>query len=1046
MIEVLVAVVLVAILSAAATVGVSGYQRSLHQLEMDGIAKEIFVAAQNHLTMAESQGYLGRTDFGIREDGEENIFYMAVGSEYDPDDTDGVLNLMLPFGAIDELIRTGGSYVIRYQSRPAQVLDVFYAEAGDARYGHVFSADEYDALMGGYRGADRKEARSAYGPNRAVVGYYGGIPVSDLITGEPLQAPVIQIINQEKLYVRVTNPNSAVDYAALKLVVTGMTSGVSKEIDLISVGAGGERVFATRPNVTVGSNTFTVVLDDITAEGGHFRDLFCSSSFGENLIPGENIAVQAVAYNNYELTNVAYSAEKTVNSLFAGLGEDAVAQISNIRHLENLGTNISGVSVTLVGAQQTDDLSWSGFRESINAGAAGTVCVFDANGSPSGKGMFMPIDLPAGLAYNGGDCSIGDVSVNTDSAAGLFGTVSGGSVSDLELVNFSVSGAHAGALAGVMTNASVYRVLARNSGDDAALEIKGSGSVGGLVGHMSGGRVEQCAAALYVSSTGGDAGGLIGNASDATVTNSYSGGHTAGGEYLIFSIDGQEGRLNVCGANAGGLIGSMDNTAVTSCYSTCSASGSGATGGLVGAIRGGSVRNCYSTGLVEGAETTGAFVGAAEAGADLSDGNRYMEIVNDGMDPVGSGSNAVISAIDADKETYSSFIRTGNDASAGYAYDRQVIGEFAGRFYFVTVAQLAGLTDAAPFIESHYGDWAVPETHVINEASSQENRMQLMAVRDGKIRVDYDPNGGGWGDTEGIFDRHDQHWMEIDRGHRAIMPRPPEAPNGMIFLGWTTDREIASMHDFSGYTLGGASNDLTVVREQYLWDFDDSPDGDVTLYAVWSEAVTVTFSLTSSLTTGKDIQRWAQDNDEYYYLAKGGKGISARIAKGDTVVCPTDPSDYTKKEYHSFFRWLDGNSRYRRQVFNSEDELPKDLVDSIFDFNKPVLEDKVLYPSWVHGDVHPDTGEAKEIKVILKKINGVFDVLPGAQFTLRKENGELVENDLSSDANGIIFVGRLTEGTYYLYETQAPNGYSRPERPYTLIVTEDGVLVTDMES
>jgi hypothetical protein len=210
--------------------------------------------------------------------------------------------------------------------------------------------------------------------------------------------------------------------------------------------------------------------------------------------------------------------------------------------------------------------------------------------------------------------------------------------------------------------------------------------------------------------------------------------------------------------------------------------------------------------------------------------------------------------------------------------------------------------------------------------------------------------------------------------------------------------------------------------------------------------VTVTFSLTSSLTTGRDIQRWAQENDKYYYFAKGGKGISAYIPKGDTVRCPTDPSAYTKEEYYSFFKWLDGNSRYRKKVFNDEDELPEDLKRSIFDFSKPVLEDKVLYPSWIHGDVKPDTGGAKEIKVILKKINGVFDVLPDARFTLREQNGTLVANNLSSDTNGIIFVGRLTEGTYYLYETQASDGYYAPESPYTLIVAEDGVLIIEPEN
>lgn len=1039
MIETLVAVALVAILSTVAVVGVSDYRRSLHQLEMDGIAKELFVAAQNHLTMAESQGYLGRSDFGIREDGEENIFYMVAGREYDPDDRTGVLNLMLPFGAIDEYIRTGGSYVIRYQSRPAQVLDVFYAEPADTRYGHSFSSDEYDALMGGYRGEDRKSARSSYGPERAVIGYYGGAPVSDLITGKPLEAPAIQVVNQETLYVRVSNPNGDIDHAALKLVVTGMTSGVSREIHLITVGAGGERIFATQPNVTVGGNTFTVVLDDITAAGGHFHDLFCGNAFGENLIPGEDIAVQAVAYNNFELTNVAYSAEKSVNSLFSGLTGGSVAKISNIRHLENLSAAVSGLGVALTGAEQTEDLSWPAFCSGIDGADPDSVRVYGINKIPSAKGAFMPVDAPAGLDYSGGGYSIAGITVDTDSPAGLFGTVSGGRISHLELLNFSMVGSHAGALAGVATGVDIYGVLACNVGNDAELKIIGTDSVGGLVGNMSGGSIEQCAAALYVHSTAGDAGGLVGSVSDAEISYSYSGGHTTDGEYLIFDVDGLPGRTNVRGAkNAGGLIGSAESTGISFCYSTCSVAGSAAAGGFVGETHGGEISSCYATGLVGEAAVMGSFAGAAD-GTDLDDGNLCLEIANHGMAAIGSGSGE-IGIIDRDKAAYSDFVRNGSAAGAAYPYDRYVAGEFAGRYYFPTVAQLAELENALPFIASHYGDWAVTETKVVNEKEDL-HRLSMLAAPD-RVRVNYDPNGGDWEDTDGITEQGRQYWAELDYGAPAILPETPDAPDDMILMGWTADAAIAEIHDFSSNHLGIT---LNALRTEYLWNFDEPVKGNMTLYAVWSESVTVTFTLTSSLTTGRDVQRWAQENDEHYYLAKGGKGISARIAKGDTVVCPTDPSDYTKKQYHSFFRWLDENDDYRKKVFESEEEIPDDLWDSVFDFNTPVLADKTLYPSWLYGDVPPDSGEPQEVKVILKKINGVFDVLSGGRFTIENERGKEIEKKLSADENGIIYVGWLEEGYYYIYEKSAPDGYRELQEPYTLVVTAEGTIIIEPE-
>ena len=57
--EVLIVVGIIAVLGGVASVAVWNYQRSLGQLERDGIAKEIFVAAQNHLTAAYGAGYLG---------------------------------------------------------------------------------------------------------------------------------------------------------------------------------------------------------------------------------------------------------------------------------------------------------------------------------------------------------------------------------------------------------------------------------------------------------------------------------------------------------------------------------------------------------------------------------------------------------------------------------------------------------------------------------------------------------------------------------------------------------------------------------------------------------------------------------------------------------------------------------------------------------------------------------------------------------------------------------------------------------------------------
>ena len=64
--ELMMAVAIIGILAGVAFISVANYMRSMALLERDGIAKEIFVAAQNHLTMVEGQGFLGISEYSVR--------------------------------------------------------------------------------------------------------------------------------------------------------------------------------------------------------------------------------------------------------------------------------------------------------------------------------------------------------------------------------------------------------------------------------------------------------------------------------------------------------------------------------------------------------------------------------------------------------------------------------------------------------------------------------------------------------------------------------------------------------------------------------------------------------------------------------------------------------------------------------------------------------------------------------------------------------------------------------------------------------------------
>ena len=80
MAEMLIVVAIILILAGVAFIAVQNHQRSMAQLERNTIAKELFIAAQNHLTMAESEGYPVESASG-------NYFGTVASDATDSDDS-----------------------------------------------------------------------------------------------------------------------------------------------------------------------------------------------------------------------------------------------------------------------------------------------------------------------------------------------------------------------------------------------------------------------------------------------------------------------------------------------------------------------------------------------------------------------------------------------------------------------------------------------------------------------------------------------------------------------------------------------------------------------------------------------------------------------------------------------------------------------------------------------------------------------------------------------------------------------------------------------
>ncbi len=756
--EMLIVVAIVMVLTGVSFISVQSYQRSLAQLERDGIAKQLFVAAQNHLSATQREEY--RKDAsgnltgvglpgGADAENKKKVYYYVVTNGAVSGADEYAFERMLPFGALDETVRVGGSYLIRYQPEAGIVTDVFYCSTRGTPevFNHILSTDEteYNIVMG-LTGAGNKAARRnyTYGDN-SVLGWYGG---SEAEVREPmeLKPPTIEVINAETLSVVVkdTDNQKYENKYSLKLIVTGNTSGAKKSFLLLKSENSKEtdNNDETKARISGASNSYTVILDDITKKDMHFSDLG-SEVPGRDFIPGENITVQAVAYSTEEFANVAYSARRTANSLFSGISDAIVnslgekdgvpdtASISNFRHLENLDKIVSNLDandtsnkLNISAAVQIANLNW----KTDDGAYWPSKTVVPSNGKTMDaeySSQYYPVSPNYALSFDGKNHSITGVTANAANA-GLFGVVSvnGSEIKNLELIDFTVTGTtNAGALAGSASNTTVTNVLARNSSKTgAAVDITATnGSAGGLIGTVTGGSVENCAAALIVNGST-NAGGLIGAASgNVSVSRCYSGGHTKNGNYKDWVT---ANRYDVVGATAGGLVGSFAGSAITESYSTCSVSGTTTAGGFAGTA-GGSITNCYCTGLVTGTNE-GAFAGFLSGAAS---GCLYYEIVNERADArtghaclkaVGNQDrDGRITPLDNDMSAYEGFVGGESTWDSASAYDVNLRIYYKNKFPLQTVFQLEkndktltlGKTE---FVRTHFGDWPAPETFVIN--------------------------------------------------------------------------------------------------------------------------------------------------------------------------------------------------------------------------------------------------------------------------------------------------------------------------------------------
>ena len=408
--ELLVVVAIIMILAGVSFVAVIRYQKSLRRLEMDQTAKEIFLAAQNRLSLEKSNGTMERllngsfdsdeikNKLGTKVEekhrgagtGEEDsasseaetesgsvgtgtgsntdviadatdlycIRYTAKNST--TNENEDIRERLLPFGSIDDTVRIGGNYLIFYEPKNGSVRAVWYSDT------YEFAESDYkgNALNDAAVSASKRESftgtNSDFANHGCPVGYYGGARTEDdnRTDDTKLDSISLELKNEEVLYAVVTDPNIIYPNRKyeVKLWIEGVDSRAKACVDLTSSAVSS----AARYRKDIANQKYYWILDDITAKGTRFADLKTDLNLkwsDENrMIPGENVGVYAEIYAKGQTKPYQTTTVYQENSLFQDKKANGVT-IANARHLENLDYRVSQFkpSASELGIQAVND-------------------------------------------------------------------------------------------------------------------------------------------------------------------------------------------------------------------------------------------------------------------------------------------------------------------------------------------------------------------------------------------------------------------------------------------------------------------------------------------------------------------------------------------------------------------------------------------------------------------------------------------------------------------------------------------------------------------
>lgn len=604
--EVIVSVAVIAVLSGIMIPSAISINNSLTNRQADDYAKSIYMAAQTQLsTLRAAQpktlsaklivpDVIPQTDNAeLESEWSSDLRYAVSGRDQEFFD-----NVLLPVGSIDDTLRSK-KIMIEYNSFTGEIRSVFFLNETATATDFL----TYDDVI-----------RSAAERKAIHLGYYQADSYSDVTLPESYTETLTncEILSFDNNYDngdgRVTvlvpipdgykgTPTQFADSLSVKMTITGKTSDATKVIDLTGDFSGRTNKL-TATDLSLDGHPavgFSYILDSVYTPGFGFGELVKSSGF----LIGENVSLSVEITDTSDVTTFEGVPQSLpINPLYAKLSGGTL-EVANARNLQNLNKYAASDAVSTV--KLSDNIVWN-----------------------ADKLFFTPLKNVCGFQeFDGNGKTISGLTIDDSTilgnSVGLFTALTASDkdnrpvIKDLTLDDLTISldnsaGKSVGAIIGSATDVTVSNCAAT----DISFTLDNTNAatcVGGLVGVMKGGTLEEDTVSGTITKKSGEVAGY------------YVGGAVGKDETGNFTVGSNVDRAAYSKVNADVELKSWGGTPGPA--SAGDPSGLGVNvGKFVGHVDSGTFSNCSGTGE---SDKSYQFLGQIDYTSSVKTGTTYYE-------------------------------------------------------------------------------------------------------------------------------------------------------------------------------------------------------------------------------------------------------------------------------------------------------------------------------------------------------------------------------------------------------------------------------------